>query len=622
MPSESQNDEICVVPSNSTCRSSDMLSAAFQKQATVVDGTNCNRQHQQEQQEQQRQPATQQQQRPNSRKQQQHDPALLRPSQLATMLKDDTAITSSNSDQPLLIDVRDYEHYEKARIRNSINVNLPTLLIKRYRRGTVSNFNLESFISTEEGKQYYLSWLRKPSTNLNQQQRRIVVYDDTMNDLDSHAWILVAVLKARQKQQLHHFNICTMDGGFDAFARWDAWGAYLVGSVHDNLLAPNASSSSSWAPWDGPQPAAVAESGTSPSPSSSSIAATLGVPATPTQSRSATTFSSGSSAWINPIDTNVQRRASLFSLDTSSARSKFHSNRQRNNNKDHLHIKPSRSSRGFMKPNGSSTTATTTLQNNDNDNDDRQQQRDLASISEATSSSTKETPLQQQQLPATPSTPVTTTSTTSTVAAPDSNVWSADGTSEGNHAFIISEIVPGFLYLGPEISTQEQVVNLHTRSIKQILNMAEECNDDVPGLKDRIKYHKVAAQDTVIMQNVEETLKQAVQVIDQAKQIHEPIYVHCKAGKSRSVAAILAYFVVSERWTLKRAYKHVIKARPSMSPNIGFVAELLKLEECVHGQVSNFGAPNWQSVDPSIPPSPESQQALGKVKMAWSSAAS
>lgn len=85
------------------------------------------------------------------------------------------------------------------------------------------------------------------------------------------------------------------------------------------------------------------------------------------------------------------------------------------------------------------------------------------------------------------------------------------------------------------------------------------------------------------------------------------------------MAAILAYLVMTEHWSLKRAYQHVIKVRPSMSPNIGFVAELLKLEESIHGRTSNFATADWQSIDPCMPPSPESQQAIRKVRMAWSS---
>ncbi|KAI7849334.1 hypothetical protein BDC45DRAFT_574047 [Circinella umbellata] len=656
MPSESQKEDICIVSSNVTTPtpgSSDMLSAAFQKQAKVVDTNNSISGNSNNLVPS---PTT-----PTHRINRKHDPSRLRPSQLATMLKDnryqaETTTSpfarrnsaSSHGDQPLMIDVRDYERYEEQHIRNSININLPTLLIKRYRRGTVSNFNLESFIATEEGKEYYLSWLRKSSslsitnaspivTAATAAARRIIIYDDTMQDLDSHAWILVNVMKAKLQQQ--QFRIYTLDGGFDAFVKWDTWGSYLIGSMYNNnsLLPPNSSStasSSSWAPWEG----APGEPGSKPHDNNANLSV---IPATPTQSRSATTFSSsGSSAWINPIDTNVQRRASLFSLDTSTAREKFHNRQQRYRGNKEPHLKPSRS-RGLMKSSGSSRTNITTIpgDNNNNSNNNfstsnysyhnsiqEQQYHDLSSISESSNiNNSKEQQRSEKEDVEEDNYIITAPS-----GVVDSTLWSADtedddehngssGTNEGNHEFIISEIVPGFLYLGPEISTQEQSFDLQTRSIKQILNMAEECNDDVPGLKDQITYHKVAAQDTVIMQNVEETLKRAVQVIDQAKNKHEPIYVHCKAGKSRSVAAILAYFVLSEKWTLKRAYQHVIKTRPSMSPNIGFVAELLKLEKGVHGQVSNFGY-NWQSVDPSIPPSPESQKAIGKVESAWSSA--
>lgn len=102
--------------------------------------------------------------------------------------------------------------------------------------------------------------------------------------------------------------------------------------------------------------------------------------------------------------------------------------------------------------------------------------------------------------------------------------------------------------------------------------------------------------------------------LEEAKKNHEPIYVHCKAGKSRSITAILAYLVTSERWTLKQAYRHVIKARPTMSPNIGFITELMKMENRVHGRVSSFLETDWQS---SALPSPEYASELFQLEKAW-----
>lgn len=80
-------------------------------------------------------------------------------------------------------------------------------------------------------------------------------------------------------------------------------------------------------------------------------------------------------------------------------------------------------------------------------------------------------------------------------------------------SFVISEIVSDFLYLGPEITESRQLVLLKSRSIRWILNMAEECDDDIPGLKELFVYKKIPARDTLDMKDVQDILKKAVNVI-------------------------------------------------------------------------------------------------------------
>lgn len=55
--------------------------------------------------------------------------------------------------------------------------------------------------------------------------------------------------------------------------------------------------------------------------------------------------------------------------------------------------------------------------------------------------------------------------------------------------------------------------------------------------------------------------------------------MHCKAGKSRSVTAVMAYLIHAYRWSLSRAYAFVAERRDVVSPNIGFVAELMTFEQ-------------------------------------------
>ena len=67
--------------------------------------------------------------------------------------------------------------------------------------------------------------------------------------------------------------------------------------------------------------------------------------------------------------------------------------------------------------------------------------------------------------------------------------------------------------------------------------------------------------------------------VDDARLHSSPTYVHCKAGKSRSVTAIMAYLIHANHWTLSCAYAFVLDRRKGISPNIGFVSELMSFEE-------------------------------------------
>lgn len=51
-----------------------------------------------------------------------------------------------------------------------------------------------------------------------------------------------------------------------------------------------------------------------------------------------------------------------------------------------------------------------------------------------------------------------------------------------------------------------------------------------------------------------------------------------------------------------------------MSPNIGFITELMKMENRVHGRVSSFLETDWQS---STSPNPEYAKELCQLEKAW-----
>ncbi|EJU00569.1 hypothetical protein DACRYDRAFT_117059 [Dacryopinax primogenitus] len=160
--------------------------------------------------------------------------------------------------------------------------------------------------------------------------------------------------------------------------------------------------------------------------------------------------------------------------------------------------------------------------------------------------------------------------------------------SSAPQPFTVSEILPGFLYLGPEPSTDEEVEQLLDLGIKRILNMAEECDDDQGlGLRRKFEmYERVPMRDTVDEENIGRGVRAACLFLDDARLHDSPTYVHCKAGKSRSVTVVMGYLIHAHSWPLSKAYAYVMEKRQGISPNIGFVSELMKFEESQLGTKS------------------------------------
>ncbi|KAH8913481.1 DSPc-domain-containing protein [Atractiella rhizophila] len=109
---------------------------------------------------------------------------------------------------------------------------------------------------------------------------------------------------------------------------------------------------------------------------------------------------------------------------------------------------------------------------------------------------------------------------------------------------------------------------------------------------------------------VQGRMDEACKLMDDAQLRDEPVYVHCKAGRSRSVTMVLAFLIHRNNWPLKKAYAHVSERRPGISPNIGFVSELMKFEErtisstrqTIENVASTYHATNPDLKAPERPP--------------------
>jgi rhodanese-related sulfurtransferase len=407
----------------------------------------------------------------------------MEPQELAELL------SSSEENQEvdiILIDVRHLIDYQKSRIRGSINVNLPSLLIKRYQRGTVSNFNLENFITTSEGRDIYATKYhtkqqqfatileQKAAEQQKKKKKTWVVYDDTMSEDDqtSQAWTLLNVLERfigtdkKSEGQVHY--LC---GGYQAFEATvsEAW---LESSLVSSLPSPPASTSSTGSYHHAQQLPQLKLNTTN----NNNI---------PRRSISYT---------IGESKTDLSKRTSLFSLDTQAARV---------NNANALARRAKRRSEQQQQQQKQDTTlrprSIVQQQHEPNQTLSQPQQQQ-----------------QQQQQPLIPTHQPPLNNLLNRVTEDDEmGLMTADMSprTETDFSFIISEIIPGFLFVGPEIETDDQAKQLtQERQIKRVLNMAEECHDE--GLRNHtVVYHKIAARDTLEMKNIELVMMEAVHFI-------------------------------------------------------------------------------------------------------------
>lgn len=73
-------------------------------------------------------------------------------------------------------------------------------------------------------------------------------------------------------------------------------------------------------------------------------------------------------------------------------------------------------------------------------------------------------------------------------------------------------------------------------------------------------------------------LPECVMFIDSAVTNNGKILVHCQAGISRSVSMVIAYYMWSCKMSYNEAITMIQKQRDKISPNIGFIGQLLTFE--------------------------------------------
>ncbi|KAM6495385.1 Protein-tyrosine phosphatase-like protein [Amanita muscaria] len=149
----------------------------------------------------------------------------------------------------------------------------------------------------------------------------------------------------------------------------------------------------------------------------------------------------------------------------------------------------------------------------------------------------------------------------------------------------ISLVLPPSLYLGPCPSVSYKPF-LTGNSITHVLSIG--ANPSAKARIDGVTYHRLSLNDSV-SSSISKITEAACEVIDEAiasKKGTGKILVHCYAGISRSPTVVAAYLMKRKGMTLKAALRQIIRARPQISPNAGFLQQLKEMEMELYGSCS------------------------------------
>ncbi|THH17283.1 hypothetical protein EW146_g3496 [Bondarzewia mesenterica] len=499
------------------------------------------------------------------------------------------------SRRPLLIDTRQIGSYLMSRIKHSINMAIPSLILKRLRKsggGFQGIDSLRHFITTEQGKN---AWdeLMQPSGIWDGD---VIVYDEEMNERDRNnvqttAWALLPVVSPL----LAHGCADYLEGGILAANTHPDLRRFILSGETDR------DQPSALPPVQNTLPQKLIKKGLGLSQLNTTSAANLKL--LPELERSAGSsplpmmigsWNISDSTPSPPPSQSVfprpppPRRPSLSALRRIDTKSAERLNGAPALPKLQVRTVPLRSATLAAPPmNGiwpsspcaHSPSHLTLIHSNHTPPSSARLNAHSPSSASSGDYLLPPSPLYARpSTPRTPNTPMPLPPSPHT-ARPDLD--QPPTTEEPLPVFSISTILPNFLFLGPEITAEEHVEELQSLGVKRILNLAAECDDDHGlHLRQRFeRYVRIPMRDTVEEENITRGVREVCEILDDASLHSSPTYVHCKAGKSRSVTAVMAYLIHANHWTLSRAYTFVLERRKGISPNIGFVSELMNFEE-------------------------------------------
>jgi hypothetical protein len=135
----------------------------------------------------------------------------------------------------LCIDMRPQSEFLASRIQKSVNVEFPSLVLKRLKKNMFTNFNLANFLVGAESRANYDEWVSAQGLG-----RGVCVYDADMSGaaVETFVGALAAGLGDELLKGLSDRQSCaaaTLDGGWEAFSSYSPARTFIVPAEQTDL---------------------------------------------------------------------------------------------------------------------------------------------------------------------------------------------------------------------------------------------------------------------------------------------------------------------------------------------------------------------------------------------------
>ncbi|ETW75889.1 hypothetical protein HETIRDRAFT_330519 [Heterobasidion irregulare TC 32-1] len=153
----------------------------------------------------------------------------------------------------------------------------------------------------------------------------------------------------------------------------------------------------------------------------------------------------------------------------------------------------------------------------------------------------------------------------------------ASKSGSGDAAILVD---PPYLYLGSCTSASTSFLFAH--AITDVLSIGASPPSTVPNIKYRrlsLSYDPGSSIDQVVAEASDI-------IVAVATTLAGRVFVHCFAAVSRSPTVVAGYLLTRKSVPLKDALGRLVRARPAICPNPGFLAQLKDLELRTRGEAS------------------------------------